>query len=237
MSHSLTKRIPAAQQAQVWIDFDGTISTKDVLDEMIQQFAVDESWLQIEQLWQEGKIGSYECLKGEFGVVRVQDFELGAFLRTIDIDPGTIELIKLLQQHQVPVTIVSDGVDLFINTVLGRHGLSDLAIRSNTIVHSGDRLTLQCPHRASDCRSDAAHCKCQSMLNLAKPGRKGIYIGDGRSDLCPSSRPELSEVVFAKKALARELTARGLDFIPYVTLHDVSRMLKKAWVAHESTVL
>src|SRR5262245_45210357 len=118
MPHSLIKRIPPAGQSQVWIDFDGTISTKDVLDELIQQFAFDETWLQIEQLWQEGKIGSYECLRGEFDIIRIKDYELDDFLNTIQIDPGIIELLHLFQQHHVPATIVSDGVDIFIKRVL-----------------------------------------------------------------------------------------------------------------------
>jgi 2,3-diketo-5-methylthio-1-phosphopentane phosphatase len=219
--------IPRPASAQVWLDFDGTISKVDVLDKLIERFAANESWKLIEQRWQAGQIGSRECLQQEFALVRVTPAELNLFLSTIGVDPGLSELLQLLSEFNVPVSILSDGIDVFIHEILSRHGVEDLAVRSNTISHRGQRLKLRCPHSSSACESDAAHCKCASAATLGAAGRRNIYVGDGRSDLCPARKADL---VFAKAALARSLAGEGIPFVPFVSLSDIAQALSDAWL-------
>lgn len=214
----------------VLLDFDGTITGKDVLDELIFAFARDDSWKEVEALWQAGKIGSKECLTREFACVRVDAPTLERFIDQIPIDPGFTSLIALLDADNIPVAILSDGVEMFIRRVLARAGVrSDFLVRSNRIEHDGEQLTLVCPHSDATCRSAAAHCKCTSAKRIVTPGRTRVYVGDGRSDLCPS---RMCEVVFAKGALARYLDAEGLPYHPYETLHDVARALTQAFARH-----
>src|SRR5271170_741285 len=102
--------LPSPDAAQVWIDFDGTISVNDVLDELIAEYACDSSWQEIERQWQSGKIGSRECLLREFALLRVTALELDRFLDRIDLDEGVQGLLRLLERHGVPFAILSDGV-------------------------------------------------------------------------------------------------------------------------------
>jgi 2-hydroxy-3-keto-5-methylthiopentenyl-1-phosphate phosphatase len=51
------------------------------------------------------------------------------------------------------------------------------------------------------------------------PGVPVVHIGNGRvSDLCGA---DAADLVFAKDSLAEELAARGMDYEPFETLHDV----------------
>lgn len=209
----------------VLLDFDGTITGKDVLDELIAAFAADDSWKQVELEWQAGKIGSRECLGREFECVRVTPERLRAFLDEVPIDPGLLPLLTLLRDQRVPFAILSDGIDLFIRTILKRAGAGEVLTRSNAIEHEGDRLRLLCPFASATCESAAAHCKCASIKAITEPGQTLVYVGDGRSDLCPARK---CDVVFAKGALARYLTAEGIEFIAFETLNDVARVLQSA---------
>lgn len=212
-------------RAQVWIDFDGTITERDVLDELIKKFAVDLSWHEVERLWSTGKIGSYECLRREFDLIRIGEAELEKFLRTIPVDGGVWGLFEMLEGSGVPFAILSDGIESFIRKILSREKPITATIRSNRVEQAGNRLSLVCPHRVEACESRAAHCKCASAKALQTESRVSIYIGDGRSDLCPARK---AEVVFAKGALARLLTAEGKPFIAFETLADVTAVLKGA---------
>ncbi len=218
--------VPPASAAQVWIDFDGTITRRDVLDDLIQRYAVSDAWKLIEERWQAGIIGSRECLAQEFALIRIGKAELATFLESVSVDPGLNQLLATLRKHRVPVAVLSDGIDHFIRAVLKRNGITDVAVRSNTLIHTGKRLSLRCPHASSACTCAAAHCKCASAEALLQPGRKTIYIGDGRSDLCPSRK---ASAVFAKAALAQALTREAIPFTPFVTLNDVSETLEAAW--------
>lgn len=212
--------------SQVWIDFDGTISQRDVLDELIRKFAKNDSWRLIEERWAAGLIGSFDCLREEFALLRVHAPELTDFVRHIPIDSGFHVLINLLRSAGVPVAILSDGVERFIRLILMENGFTNIPIYANRIVHHRDRLTLRCHLRFSGCESGAAHCKCNTAAKIGQPDRKSIYIGDGRSDLCPAGKADL---VFAKGVLAKELALRKMHYVPYATLADVAARLEKAW--------
>jgi len=223
--------IPRAESAQVWIDFDGTITQKDVLDALIDRFAVDESWKEIEQEWNRGEIGSYECLRRQFSLLRISQGELEQFLQTIPVDPGWPMLKGLLENNEVPFGILSDGVETFIQSILRLEG-EEIAVRSNAIRHDGNKIALLCPHFVVTCMSRAAHCKCASANALRVEDRWTIYIGDGRSDLCAARK---ADVVFAKSVLARELSREGVRYFGFQNLSDVATTLARAWTSSRSS--
>lgn len=218
--------IPLPDASQVYLDFDGTITKQDVLDELVRRFAVNESWKAVEEQWQAGLIGSYDCLKQQLSLVRISPPELREFLDNIGIDPGFDELLSTLQQHDIPCAILSDGIDLFIRHVLSRAKEFDLSVRANSLNQLHAEPELQCRYRSAECESAAAHCKCASADQLKIEPRKTIYVGDGRSDLCPARKAHL---VFAKNNLARLLEREQLPFIPFETLTDVARTLACVW--------
>ena len=219
--------IPRALNAQVWIDFDGTITQKDVLDSLICDYAVNESWKEIEGEWSRGEIGSYECLRRQFSLLRISEAELEQFLQTIPVDPGWPILKALLEDNEVPFGILSDGVETFIQTILGQER-EDVPVRSNAIHHSGNTLALLCPHFDEMCKSRAAHCKCASADALRVEERRSIYIGDGRSDLCAARK---ADVIFAKSVLATELSREGIRYFGFQNLGDVAAILDRAWTS------
>jgi 2-hydroxy-3-keto-5-methylthiopentenyl-1-phosphate phosphatase len=218
---------------QVWLDFDGTVTRKDVIDELLQRYSIDDSWKTFEQQWQAGLIGSRQCLKEQFGVIRISQDELDNFLDGVELDTGFFSLLTLLNSLAVPVVILSDSVDAFIMRILQRHGIKDVPIRSNTMVRHSLGIELCCSYSDPKCECGAAHCKCSSIRAVGDPRRKSIYIGDGISDFCPAQKADL---VFAKGALSQRLEKNSLKFIRYSNLNEVSQILRNAWSSREFTV-
>jgi 2-hydroxy-3-keto-5-methylthiopentenyl-1-phosphate phosphatase len=221
--------ISPPDRSQVWIDFDGTVTRRDSLDDLIVGYSIDDSWKESERRWQAGEIGSRECLEFEFGLLRISDGELARFLDSVEVDGGLAPLLRLLDQFAVPRAVLSDGIDSFIGAVLRRNGVADLPVYSNSIARNGLSMKLVCPFSDERCESAAAHCKCGSMGRVSQPPRASIYIGDGRSDLCPARR---CEVVFAKGALAAALTRENRAFISFDGLLDVTDVLRRHWQNH-----
>jgi 2,3-diketo-5-methylthio-1-phosphopentane phosphatase len=230
MGASLTKdfdQFPLPQDAEAWLDFDGTLTTSDVVDSVIREYGADGKWRQIEEAWQAGRIGSRACLAGQFELVQADEDRLLAFVAGISLDPGAASLLALLRRHRVRATIVSDGIDWFIERIFRAHRLAPPPIRSNSLrLQGGGSWKLTCPHFSQSCSVAAAHCKCASIERLATKGCARIYIGDGRSDLCAARK---AEVRFAKGALAAQLKNEGLSYLSYQTLHDVCQALGAAW--------
>ena len=217
---------PEADQCQIWIDFDGTITKKDTLDELILKYSVDDSWKLIEKRWQTGLIGSRQCLEEEFALLRIPKAELHKSIENIEVDDGIFDLLNIIKTYSVPVAIVSDGVDLFINQILKNNGIHGITIRSNTIEYNEPYLKLICQNSNVNCSVGSAHCKCLSIDTLREPNKKSIYIGDGMSDLCAAKH---SDFIFAKGVLAKKLTAEGRLFFEFKDLAQIADFIINRW--------
>ena len=206
----------------VYCDFDGTISVQDATDFVLSRLA-DPEWRAIERLWQEGEIGSGECMRRQVSLIRATAQELDEALFDIDIDLYFPSFIDFCEAHCVPVTIVSDGVDYFIRRILQKRGLDHLAIIANRLVvtaqdgHSS--YGLFSPYSDQSCATTAGVCKCRS---ISAPGQR-IYVGDGRSDFCVSAKPEL---VFAKGELAEHCSERNIPFFAYRDFSEIISTLR-----------
>jgi len=201
----------------VFFDFDNTITPFDVLDNVVETFAVDKKWMGYERAWKKGLIGSKGCLSGQLKSVRVGKERLKKHLSKIKVDPYFKKIIALLKKSRVSPVIVSDSFRFFLEYILKNNKIEGLKIYSNKIRFSKDRLVPIFPHQHITCRR-CGNCKKKHLPNRPRKQIKVIYIGDGLSDLCPARH---SDIVFAKGNLKRYLTREGKEFFPFKTLKDV----------------
>jgi 2-hydroxy-3-keto-5-methylthiopentenyl-1-phosphate phosphatase len=218
--------VPPPACAEVWLDFDGTLTKQDVVDTLIRRFADSDAWRDLENAWQAGRIGSRACLSGQFALLQIDEPELDRFLDSIELDAGAPRLLSLLRQHDVPVTVVSDGIDWFIERIFRSHRIVPPPVRSNSLMRDGQTWRLVCPHSSSVCPVGAAHCKCSSIERLNDSQRQRVYVGDGMSDLCAAKK---AHVRFAKGTLATKLADERIDFIRFNTLYDVCAAFEATW--------
>ncbi len=220
--NDVLERRVALAQCRVFFDFDNTISRFDVLDNLIERFAIDEQWRVLEQRWQAGEIGSKECLREQLGSVRSTREELVDYLSTIKIDPYFNRILAVLKKEGVRPLIVSDSFNFLIETILKHHEVRGVKILANRLRIQGDRLIPSFPYENPACCS-CAHCKTSHLRNEDSIGKVLVYVGDGRSDYCASMQ---AHVVFAKDSLAEYLRQKGKKFIGFSNLQDVYEALK-----------
>jgi 2-hydroxy-3-keto-5-methylthiopentenyl-1-phosphate phosphatase len=207
---------------RVYCDFDGTISIEDATDFILARLA-DPEWEVVERQWQDGLIGSGDCMRRQIALLRAKQQELDEVLEDVVIDPTFPSFVEFCANEGLPLTIVSDGVDYFINRILARHQLDHLPVIANKLIvgdfggHASYRLSS--PYSDPECLTAAGVCKCRS-LTLHDTC---VYIGDGRSDFCVSDKPEL---VFAKGKLADYCFGQDIPFVAYQTFNDLTWSLK-----------
>ena len=64
----------------IFCDFDGTITINDTVDHLLSIFA-DKNWINIEESWKNGEIGSKECLKKQFDCIDyISEKQLNEFI-------------------------------------------------------------------------------------------------------------------------------------------------------------
>ena len=206
---------PRKSPGIVFFDFDNTITPFDVLDGVIEEFAVDNGWMALEKKWQAGKIGSKECLEGQLRSLRTNPKALAAYLSRVPIDPFFAPLLTLLRKRKLEFMIVSDSFEFLIQNILRHHGLDGIPVFANQLHFEGDRLWPSFPFTSPEC-SRCAHCKKQHILKAKD--RLTVYVGDGLSDICPA---EQADWVFAKSKLLEHMQQNGLPCKPFETLKDL----------------
>src|SRR5271166_905109 len=147
-----------AMPLKILCDFDGTISIADTTDAIFDRYA--PSWLEIEALWNEGKIGPAECMRRQIELMDASLPELDEALDQIEIDPTFPAFTAFCASAGIGLTVVSDGVDYFIRRILNNSGLGHLPVRANRLIRLGERkFTLGHPYSVEGCESGT--CKCR----------------------------------------------------------------------------
>jgi len=208
------------------IDFDGTIAPDDPTDRLLERFA-HPAWLDIEAAWQAGRISSRECMARHTELLRVTPKDLDAAIRMMRIDPSFHAFVEFCRGRGIDLTIVSDGFDHVVRTLLEGEGLRLRFFANHLEWQGGDRWRLGFPYSQVDCRSQVGNCKCSHGVD--QPGAC-VVIGDGRSDFCMAER---ADYVIAKGALAQFCRERGLQHASFHTFDDVRARLAR-WLARQA---
>ena len=214
----------------VFLDFDGTISRRDVTDAILAAFAGPE-WLQVEQDWQAGRIGSRECLAKQMALVDASAPQIDELIDGIEIDPGLVALFEACAADAVPLHIISEGFDYCIRRVLLRPSLyltqylRSVQIVSAHVEPKGRRWQASFP--SAPCAHGCGTCKPATMDRLKPPGAPIVFVGDGLSDRHAAGH---ADVVFAKDRLAAFCEQQTIAYTSYDTLATVARWLgQRAW--------
>jgi len=207
----------------VFTDFDGTAARRDVGYHIYHHFSAGRSEAVI-PAWKAGEISSRECLLREAAMVEATERDFYAFLDTMVLNPGFVEFDRLCRANNVPLTILSDGLDLYIDHILKRHGLSHIPALCNRGRLSDGKLTIEFPYPPGAC-GRCGNCKGERIAEYrsayAQPCRV-VFIGDGLSDTCAIDQ---CDVLLAKKDLARYCEASNIPYTKFDTFFDVARVL------------
>jgi 2,3-diketo-5-methylthio-1-phosphopentane phosphatase len=208
-----------------WIilcDFDGTVSVEDVTDSVLEHHAHPD-WMILEERWKSGQIGSHDCMAAQIGLLDADRSQLDALFAAMRIDRAFPAFVEAALAARIPIRIVSDGLDLAIESILARHQLDFLPIAANRLDAAGERKwSLSFPHADDACKVASGMCKCAQVATARKHKKKVLLIGDGASDFCAAGAVDL---VFAKHRLIEHCRAHGLPYVPITGFADALVLL------------
>ncbi len=207
----------------VFFDFDNTIATCDIFDNMLLLFSKDDRWVELEKRWKSGRIGSKTCLEGQLRGMNINKKSLDTYLPKIKLDPYFKSTYKFLLAKKVRTLVLSDNYDYILNRVLKINGINKLKVYANKLSFSGNKIITDYPFKDKDCQI-CAHCKTKNLLAETPKDSIIIYVGDGESDVCPAKH---AHVVFAKDYLLKYFKDNKLDYLAFHNLKDVLIYLKR----------
>lgn len=183
---------------QFFCDFDGTITKEDTLNKFLQIYAANE-WLDVEEMWIKGEIGSKECIERQMQLFPNMDEKtLDEFIDTIEIDKTFPDFLNYLDSEGIDFFIVSDGFDYFIEKILAKNNIENLKIFSNKLKFENGKFETLFPFHNKDCKPKSGVCKCNMIKSNRIVTKRLLYAGDGMSDFCASDKVD---ILFAKGTL------------------------------------
>lgn len=199
-------------------DFDGTITKQDTLYTFLTKFAKPE-WLQVEDEWLMGDIGSGECLQREFDLVPgLSKKMITDFIDSVEIDDYFKKFNEIRIKNKTDFIVVSDGLDYFIDRIFKKHGIKDVKVITNHAEFKNGKFIITFPNKSKFCKQDAGTCKCSVIANLRGKYKDVYYVGDGTSDHCVADKVDY---LFAKSGLLQYCRDKDINCIEYSTYNEV----------------
>lgn len=207
-------------------DFDGTITKKDSLVEILDVFASPQ-WHKIARLVKAGRLGTKIGLRKELALCRVSRKKYVDFLkRNIKIDLTFKNFLVFCKKNNFKFLVVSGGFTLNIETIFKKYRLRGIDYYANITTFNGDTVKLKFPYKDKSCRS-CSLCKAPFIrkfktVGAGLPRPYVIYIGDSVTDRCPA---KVADLVFAKHDMAEYCKAKGIAYVPYDTFGQIKNYL------------
>lgn len=215
----------------VAIDFDGTIVSRDVTDEVIQRFS-RPGWEIPERLWVEGKIGSRECLSTQISLLSASIDEVLNYIDKMRIDPAFPAFVDFLRDASIPFAIISDGFQGFIKRLFLNSGLDEIPpVVANDIRETPTGLEAIFPYAEEHCSSGTCKCAAASKLGGGLPV---VLIGDGRSDFCLARN---AAYVLSKGKLSVFCTENSIHGQTFKDFSDATRIIQSGMMESFHTAI
>jgi 2,3-diketo-5-methylthio-1-phosphopentane phosphatase len=211
---------------KIFSDFDGTLTVYDTWIEIGEYFIKDkQTWAGVINDFEQQKIGARECFLKECSLI--ENFNLDKFNDIIDkqeIDAKFIEFYEFCKTKELPLFILSEGMDYYLERILTRHNLK-IPSYSNRFVLHGDKKSfhLEFPYADSDCIK-CGTSKRNLLMNLTGEDEISVYIGDGFSDACVVN---YADIVFAKKSLASYCWKNNITYFDWNDFGDVRKKIER----------
>ena len=209
---------------RVFCDFDGTIVHEDVGNTFFRTFGGPAAERAVEG-YRSGALNARECLEAESAAVgHVSRDALESFVDAFQVDQTFGGFLRWCGEKDVSVTVVSDGLDVYVRRILENAGFGDLTVFANAAHFdpvTGAGLRVSFPYRDEEC-SECANCKRNHVVTLSSDDDVVVYVGDGLSDRCSV---EYADIVFARGSLISHCQEKNITYHTFKSFGEVRMRL------------
>lgn len=232
MSEVLSDRKAGSGVPSPWAvvcDFDGTAIMGDIADALALRYLGPTQFEFVNTQYQRGDITFRELLHKLFEPIAATPAEIRASAQELtEFRPGFIRLVELSRAQNIPFTLASGGLDIYINPaleLLAPELRRWMTLRANHATHREDGLALSFPYadREGSCGS-CGSCKGALIKELQRAGYRVIAIGDGNADRCMAHS---ADMLFARARLREWCDREQRAYTPFETLDVVIDFLER----------
>jgi 2-hydroxy-3-keto-5-methylthiopentenyl-1-phosphate phosphatase len=209
------------------IDYDGTVSKTDASNAILEQHATDPEWLERDDRYEAGLVGSRDLLAWDTTVLPDDEALLFRTAMAQAADATFAGFVAVARRWGATVEVVSDGFGWYVPAALRRLGVGDLPVATAVT-----RFGTGTGHPAIE--FVAGHpscfvcgtCKRERVREHHRRGNVVVFVGDGTSDRYGAAH---AEVIFAKRRLASLCQDEGWPYHAWETFAEIARWTEGAF--------
>lgn len=198
------------------LDFDGTITVKDMSVALVRTFAKPEELEKLKGPW---------LPRDWFTVMagllpRDEDRLLRYVLDTFELRPGFTDFVSWARSNGYGLAVATDGFGFYVEPVLELIGAKDIRVFRNRVEFGPEVRGI--PGHPHEVCTRCGTCKVGCLRGLRERYNKVVFAGDGDNDKYPGVH---ADATFARARLKDVLDQEGRPFIAWDSFHDIMRVV------------
>ncbi|MFQ6028011.1 MAG: MtnX-like HAD-IB family phosphatase [Dehalococcoidia bacterium] len=207
----------------VLTDFDDTAAAQNVAEMLLHRFG-DPNWQQVRDRFRSGELTLKEYQEITFQEIQADRAAMQGYVKeNANLRPYFGELRQHCRERGIPLAIVSQGLDFYIEALLEKEGFPEVPIYSVNTEFTPQGIAYYY-HHANPGQERLGNSKGKIVDQYRDQGHQVFYVGDGRSDFEAAER---ADVVFAHSILAEECQRQNIPFHPFTDFGDVLAALRE----------
>ena len=207
----------------VLTDFDDTAAAQNVAELLLNRFG-HPSWQDVRQRFRDGQVTLKEYQEITFRDILAGPQEMGVYVKeNANFRPHFRELWDFCQDQGIPMAIVSQGLDFYIEALLEKEGLTGVPVYAVNTRFTPQGITYQYDYIVPG-KEKLGNSKGLVVDQYRQKGHYIFFAGDGSSDF---EAAEHADVVFAHRTLARHCTEQNIPFRDFKDFEDMYRAVRE----------
>ena len=203
----------------VLTDFDDTAAAQNVAELLLHEFG-HPTWTEVRERFRAGDLSLKDYQEITFQRMQADKDAMQSYVRAhANFRPHFTELLTFCRAHSIPMCIISQGLDFYIQALLDGCGQSGVPVFAVATDFDGQGRV--CGYRYDFTYPDAPHLgnsKALIVRRFQEQGHHVFFMGDGRSDF---EAGEVADTVFAHRQMAAMCDEAGIPFTPFTDFGPV----------------
>lgn len=209
----------------IFCDFDGTITNTDNIIAIMKKFA-PAGWEEIKDQVLSQAIPIQVGVSKMFSLLpsEMREEITDYILNHAEIRDGFKEFVTFTKEQEIPLYIVSGGIDFFVEPLL-KGLVPKEQIYCNKSDFSKEKINVLWPYTCDEeCTNQCGCCKPSLIRKLANNNDFKIVIGDSITDF---QAAKLADKVIARDFLIEKCKELKIEHSPFHSFFDVIEILHK----------
>jgi 2-hydroxy-3-keto-5-methylthiopentenyl-1-phosphate phosphatase len=221
-------------QPVIFCDFDGTVTDSDNIIAIMKRFSPD-GWEEIKDQILSREISISEGVGRLFSLLpsAIKEEIIEFAITNAKIRAGFREFVEFAKAQEIPLYIVSGGIDFFVYPILNEYG-PFAGIYCNGSDFTGQFIKILWPHECDSlCTNECGCCKPSIIRKLDQDQKRfKIVIGDSVTDLEAAKH---ADFVLARDLLQEKCVEWEINHQGFTTFYDCIEEIKKRIEVKEVT--